>query len=274
MSELIVTAKDRVALVIGGSSGIGAATARLLAAEGARMVIAAPEAPAQMHALCEGIELAGGKAIAMHCDVTDRRSVQALFDSVIAQFGRIDVAVNSAGVFSPTPAFDADSERIDALVHVNLLGGINVIHAALKAMKPTGGVIVTVTSTQAVRAEPGCAVYAATKAGLAHFVASLAPELKNSGIRVVCVAPGGTRTPMTAAFHESTRAQSLELPERLNRTHGGPYGEFFLEPEHVAQVIAFAASDAARAIQATTLVADQGHTSALPGLPELSLTGA
>jgi hypothetical protein len=66
----------------------------------------------------------------------------------------------------------------------------------------------------------------------------------------------------------------LALLERLNRTHGGPYGEFFLEPEHVAQIIAFAASDAARAIQATTLVADQGHTSALPGLPELSLTGA
>jgi 3-oxoacyl-[acyl-carrier protein] reductase len=263
---------EKYALVIGGSSGIGAATARLLAASGARTIIAAPIPVAEMQALCTEIENSGGVASAMRCDVADLASVQALFDTIITTFGQIDVVVNSAGVFFPTPAFTPDPDRVDTLVRVNFVGAMNVIHCALRAMKPTGGVIVSVTSTQAVLAEPSCAVYAATKAALGHFVASLAPELQGSGIRVVCVAPGGTRTPMTADVHQSTAPATKALLEQLNRSRGGPYGEFFLEPEHVAQVIAFAASDAARAIQATSIVADQGYTSALQGIPGLDIS--
>jgi len=262
----------KIALIVGGSTGIGAATTRLLASSGAQTIIAAPVPVAEMRELCEEIGKAGGMASALSCDVVDRTSVQNLFDAIIAQFGRIDIVVNSAGVFFPTPAFAPNPDQIDALIRVNFVGGINVVHCALKAMKSTGGVIVSVTSTQAVLAEPGCAVYAATKAGLAHFVASLAPELKNSGIRVVCVAPGGTRTPMTAAFHQSTAPEMKALLDQWSRTDGGPYGQFFLEPDQVAKIIAFVASDAARAIHGTSVVADQGHTSALPGIRGLDIS--
>jgi 3-oxoacyl-[acyl-carrier protein] reductase len=194
--------------------------------------------------------------------------VHALFEEIISKFGRIDIVVNSAGVFHPTPAFEANAEDVDRLVQVNLVGGINVIHGALKAMRSTGGSIVSVTSTQAVLAEPGCAVYAATKAGLAHFTASLAPELKKSGIRVNCVAPGAVRTPMTAQLHQPSTPDMAALLDRLNRTSAGPYGEFFLEPDHVAKIVLFLVSDAAHGIHATSVVADQGHTSALPGLQD------
>jgi NAD(P)-dependent dehydrogenase (short-subunit alcohol dehydrogenase family) len=265
--------KAKTALVIGGSTGIGAATARLLASSGARTIVAAPIPVTHMRELCEEIQNGGGIASARYCDVCDRAGVQSLFDTIIGEFGRIDIVVNSAGVFFPTPAFVPNADQVEALIRVNFVGGINVIHSALNAMKSTGGgVIVSVTSTQAVLAEPGCSVYAATKAGMAHFVASLAPELKNTGIRIVCVAPGGTRTPMTAAFHQSAAPEVKALIEQLNKTEGGPYGELFLEPEHVAQIINFIVSDAARAIHATSLVADQGHASALPGMPGLDLS--
>jgi 3-oxoacyl-[acyl-carrier protein] reductase len=256
----------KVAVVVGGATGIGAATARLLAAEGASTIIAAPGPQPAMDEVCAAIVAAGGTATAVPCDVTDRAGVDAMFASVVERFGRVDIVVNSAGVFYPTPAFEPDAAHVDSLVRVNLLGGINVIHGGLKVMRQRGGAIVTVTSTQASLAEPGCAVYAATKAAMAHFTASLAPELKHTGIRVNCVAPGAVRTPMTAVLHASSDPGMRELLGRLNKHCGGPYGEFFLEPDHIASIVLFLVSDAARGLQATSVVADQGHTSALVGL--------
>jgi len=255
----------KTALVVGGSSGIGEATARLLAHEGASVVIAAPLPATDMQNAVRSIEKDGGTASAVTCDVTDRRSVEAAFDDVLARHGRLDVVVNSAGAFAPTPAFNADPALIDLLVSVNFLGGITVSLAALKAMRATGGVLVNITSTQAVLAEPGSPVYAATKAGLAHFTASLAPELRRSGIRVVAVAPGATLTPMTEALADPGNPDMVAALKRYEETSSGPYGEFFQQPEQVARTIVFLASDDARGVHATSVVADQGHTSALSG---------
>ena len=255
----------KTALVVGGSSGIGEATARLLARKGASVVIAAPLPATDMQNAVRSIEKDGGTASAVTCDVTDRRSVEAAFDDVLARHGRLDVVVNSAGAFAPTPAFDADPALIDLLVSVNFLGGITVSLAALKAMRATGGVLVNITSTQAVLAEPGSPVYAATKAGLAHFTASLAPELRRSGIRVVALAPGATLTPMTEALADPDNPDMLAALKHYEETSSGPYGEFFQQPEQVARTIVFLASDDARGIHATSVVADQGHTSALSG---------
>jgi 3-oxoacyl-[acyl-carrier protein] reductase len=255
----------KTAMVIGGSSGIGEATARLLAHKGASVVIAAPLPTADMQELVRSIVTDRGTASAVTCDVTDRASVDAAFDGVLARHGRLDVVVNSAGVFAPTPAFDADPAAIDLLVNVNLIGGITVSLAALKAMRPTGGVLVNVTSTQAVLAEPGSPVYAATKAGLAHFTASLAPELRGSGVRVVAFAPGATLTPMTEAITDLDNPDMVAALKHFEETSSGPYGEFFQQPEQVARTIVLLASDDARGIHATSVVADQGHTSALFG---------
>ncbi|MFE3059510.1 SDR family NAD(P)-dependent oxidoreductase [Nocardia sp. NPDC059239] len=255
----------KIALVVGGSSGIGAATARMLAAAGAATVVAAPLPVSEMQDIVEKIEKDGGRAVAVTCDVTDRDTVAALFAEINELYGRLDVVVNAAGVYAPTPVFTPDPVIIDKLVAVNLVGAINVSFAAVAAMRPSGGVLVNVTSTQAVLAEPDSPVYAATKAGLAHFTASLAPELRRSGIRVVAFAAGATRTPMTAALAYPQTAEMAAALAHLDETSSGPYGEFFLDPEDMARIIVFLASDDARAIHATSVVADQGHTSALFG---------
>jgi 3-oxoacyl-[acyl-carrier protein] reductase len=253
----------KTALILGGSSGIGEATARLLAHKGASVVIATRRPATDIEHLVSSIAADGGTASAVTCDVTDRASVSAAFNEVLARHGRLDIVVNSSGIFAPTPAFDADPAVIDQLVNVNFLGAISVSLAALKAMQPTGGVLINITSTQAVLAEPGSPVYAATKAALGHFTASLAPELRKTGIRVVALAVGATLTPMTNALTDPTNPDMVATLKHYEDTSTGPYGEFFQQPEQVAATIAFLASDDARGIHATTIVADQGHTSAI-----------
>jgi 3-oxoacyl-[acyl-carrier protein] reductase len=257
--------EGKIALVVGGSSGIGAATARLLAASGATVVVAAPLPESEMHELVEEIEKGGGRASAVTCDVTDRGSVATGFDTALSRHGRLDIVINSAGVFAPTPVFDTDPALVDLLVNVNFVGTVTVSLAALKAMRDTGGVLINVTSTQAVLAEPGSPVYAATKAAVAHFTASLAPELRRSGIRVVALAPGATLTPMTESLTDPDNPNMVAALRHYEETSSGPYGEFFQTPEQIARVIVFLASDDARGIHATSVVADQGHTSALSG---------
>jgi 3-oxoacyl-[acyl-carrier protein] reductase len=257
--------EGKTAMVLGGSSGIGEATARLLAQKGASVVIATRRPATDMEDLVSSIANDGGAVSAVTCDVTDRASVDAAFDDVLARHGALDIVVNSSGIFAPTPAFDADPAVIDLLVNVNFLGGITVSFAALKAMQATGGVLVNVTSTQAVLAEPGSPVYAATKAGLGHFTASLAPELRKTGIRVVALAVGATLTPMTDALTDPDNPDMVATLKHFEETSSGPYGEFFQQPEQVARTIVFLVSDDARGIHATSVVADQGHTSALFG---------
>jgi 3-oxoacyl-[acyl-carrier protein] reductase len=255
----------KIAMILGGSSGIGAATARLLAQKGASVVIATRQPAADLQDLVDSIAADGGTASAVTCDITDRASVDAAFNEVLARHGKLDIVINSAGVFARTPAFDPDPAVIDQLVKVNFLGPINASFAALKAMRGTGGVLVNVTSTQAVLAEPGSPVYAATKAGLGHFTASLAPDLRRSGIRVVALAVGATLTPMTDALTDPDSPEMVAALKHFEETSSGPYGEFFQQPDQVARTIAFLASDDARGIHATSVVADQGHTSALFG---------
>jgi NAD(P)-dependent dehydrogenase (short-subunit alcohol dehydrogenase family) len=260
----MITLTGKVAVVFAGGTGIGAATSQLFAKMGAQVVITARSQIGEAEIVGNAIVANGGVARVVQCDVADRDSVQRLFADVHESEGSVDIVVNSAGLFHQTPAFDADPAKIDALVGVNLLGGMNVIFAALQAMRGRGGAIVSVTSTQAVLAEPASPVYAATKRALEHFTASLAPELKDSRIRVNCIAAGATRTPMIAPILEPEMRGYLEALERNGRS---PWGEFFLEPEDIAQCILFLVSDAARGVQCTSLVADQGHTSALPSLP-------
>ncbi|MBA4025089.1 MAG: hypothetical protein C0482_22265 [Gordonia sp.] len=252
----------RVAIVFGGSSGIGAATARLLAARGADVVIASNGPHQDLDATVKSVVAEGGRASSYKCDVTDSKEIGAVFRAVKARNGHVDVVVNAAGMFAPTPVFDPDPEVIAKLIDVNLAGGIHVCLGAIEAMRDTGGVFVAVTSTQAVLAEANSPVYAATKAGIGHFIASLAPGLAGSGIRVVAVAPGATLTPMVEMLADPDKPEMVAEMKRLTDLRGGPYGEFFQSADQVARTIAFVASDAARGINATTIVVDQGTTSA------------
>jgi 3-oxoacyl-[acyl-carrier protein] reductase len=261
--------ENKIAVVLGGTSGIGYATAREFVDRGAVTVIASRRADEELDERVRALGDSGGTAWGATCDVADRQSVAQLFTQVENKYGRVDIVVNSAGYHAPTPAFEPDAEQVDRLIAVNFLGGINVIQAAIQSMRPRGGVIVAVHSTQSVLGEPGQAVYAATKAGIAHFLKSTTPELRKTGIRLVGFAPGAVDTPMVAGVSRPTTPELAAMKSRLEAyDNSSPYGEFFLQPEEVAPVIAFLASDGAKAIHGVNVVGDQGRTSSLFGMPE------
>ncbi|WP_229052447.1 SDR family NAD(P)-dependent oxidoreductase [Aeromicrobium sp. Leaf350] len=260
---------DKVAVVIGGSSGIGWSTAQSFSQQGATVVIAAAESESALEARVQALD-SPHRGWAMSCDVTDRRAVSDLFEHVGNRAGGVDIVVNCAGYHAMTPVFETNSTETDRLIGVNLIGGINVIQGAVQAMHGRGGVVVAVTSTQSVLGEPGQAVYAATKAAIAHYIRSVTPELRRTGIRVVGFAPGAVDTPMVESVSRPTTPEMSAWKERLETyDNSSPDGRFFLQPQEVASAITFLASDGAKAFHGVNLVGDQGRTSALFGLPDI-----
>jgi NAD(P)-dependent dehydrogenase (short-subunit alcohol dehydrogenase family) len=177
----MVEEKDRVAVVVGGASGIGAAIARGLAADGCRVVVA---------------DLAAAAAD-LAVDVTDEASVEAMLDSVLASHGRIDVVVNSAGVSTLGLVTDLAVEEWRRVVDVCLTGAFVVIKHAGRRLAP-GGTIISLSSLNARQPGGGLAPYCAAKAGLSMLTEVAALELAPNGIRVNAIAPGLVVTPLTA----------------------------------------------------------------------------
>lgn len=171
----------RVAVVLGGASGIGAAVARALADDGCRVVVA---------------DLADGPDTTA-VDVADEESVAALFAGVLEREGRVDVVVNSAGVSTLGLVTDLDAAEFRRVVDVNLTGGFLVIKHAARAME-TGGSITSLTSLNARQPGAGMSAYCAAKAGLAILTEVAALELGPRGIRVNAISPGLVVTPLTA----------------------------------------------------------------------------
>ena len=219
---------NKVAVVTGGSSGIGYATCVRLHAEGACVVMAArrpdvgEEAPRRI----------GGDRIAFKStEVTDRAQLDALFDFCGQRFGRLDVLVNNAGI-ARVGRFDAMSKRTwQRLVDVNLGAVFDACQAAIPHLRnahdtATSRAIVNVASLTSVAGEPGMAVYAATKAGVLNFTRSLALELIGEGIRVNAVSPGAVDTPLSAL--------STGTPHIAAAFHGAiPIGRF-ARPDEIA----------------------------------------
>lgn len=188
--------RDAVVLVTGASSGIGAATARLCAAHGARVVLAARRA-AELDALAEAIRAAGGQALAVPTDLGQRAAIDALVATAVAHYGRIDVLVNNAGVGGDLTLVDVADAALEQMLSINLLAPARCVQAVVPHMcRQGGGVIVNIGSVAGEVATPG--FYAATKFGLRGLSDSLRRELRGERIAVVLVAPGFIRTPMTA----------------------------------------------------------------------------
>lgn len=190
MDDSIGDLEETVALVTGASSGIGAATARTLAAAGASVALAARRTD-RLGALKASIEDDGGEALSIPTDVTHETAIEEMVRRTTEAFGGLDVLVNSAGVMLPAPVKRADPDDWRRMVEVNLLGTMNATRAALPALRAgNGGHVVTLSSDVTQDPSARFGAYAATKAGVVAFSDSLRSEVADDGVRVTVVEPG------------------------------------------------------------------------------------
>jgi 3-oxoacyl-[acyl-carrier protein] reductase len=244
----------KVAIVTGAAQGIGAATAQRLAAEGASVAVVDLTAE-RGQSVVDEITAAGGVAAAFGCDVADEPSVQAMTDAVAERFGRIDVLVNNAGITRDNLLFKMPRDDWDAVLSINLTGVFLCCQAVQKHLvAQRSGAIVNLSSRSAL-GNRGQVNYAATKAGVQGLTATLALELGPFGVRVNAVAPGYVATSMTAATAARVGASADE--HQAAAAANTPLRRVG-QPEEIASVIAFLASDDASYVSGQTLYVNGG----------------
>jgi NAD(P)-dependent dehydrogenase (short-subunit alcohol dehydrogenase family) len=243
---------DHVAVVTGAGSGLGRATAHRFGDEGAAVAAVDLDVDAAEKTAAE-IGERGGSARAYRVDVTDPAAVKTTMDAVAADLGRPQVLVNSAGIGSFAHTVDETYERWSAILGVNLTGTFLMCQAALPHMLDGGGAIVNVASNAGLMGQPYSAAYCASKGGVVNLTRALSLEYLRRGVRVNAVAPGGMNTPMIAGF---TMPEGVNMKEFARVT--SPLGA--AEPEELAGLIAYIASDDARYMVGSIVSMDGGIT--------------
>jgi 3-oxoacyl-[acyl-carrier protein] reductase len=244
---------NKIAVVTGGSRGIGAAIAKKLAAQGTVVAIVYRGNRAQADSVVDAITAAGGTAAAFAADVADQAAAQSVIDTIVAQFGHINILVNNAGMFEARTFGDIDAEHVSRVFSVNIGGVLNMTQAAVPHFPDAGGRVVNVSSNLIYAPRPGTAIYSASKAAVSVLTNAFAKELGARGITVNAVAPSMTSTDMTAATPEARRQAVIA---------GTPAGRIG-EPADIADVIVFLTSDDSRWITGRTILTDGGLTDAL-----------
>lgn len=219
--------KDQVVLVTGASSGIGRATARVLSAAGAKVVVAGR----RTEQLAELVKESPTEMLAVELDVTRLESVEEAVASAVGHFGRLDALVNNAGLMLAGMILDADPQQWVRMVETNLLGSMYAVHAALPHLIASKGAVIQVSSTSGRIASAGSGAYAATKFGISAFAESLRQEVTERGVRVVVVEPGFVETELTNHITDPMMREAAKSIGQSMRT---------LQPENIAEVIAFA----------------------------------
>jgi 3-oxoacyl-[acyl-carrier protein] reductase len=238
--------EGKVALVIGGSSGIGLATARRLVEEGARVTLAARDARRLETAARELLEHHPDRAAWVAGDIAVFGEADRFVAETIARFGKLDVLVTSSAMNYTAPLAETADADLEAVFRTNALGPMLAARAAARAFGPEGGRIITLSATAARRGRPGRSVYAATKGAVEAMTRVLAVELAPRQITVNCVAPGLTNTPMLGNANTPGRAAGIPM---------GRIGE----PEEVAAAVLFLASDDAGWVTGQTIDATGGY---------------
>ena len=241
-----------VTLVTGAGGGIGAATARLFAAEGARVVVVDID-PAGAEGTAAAILADGGEAVGLAVDVTDEAQVEAAVATAVERWGRLDCAHNNAGTSGTPAAFtDLSLHDWDAVVRLNLTGVFLCMKHELRVMDPAGrGAIVNTSSGAGVIGFPSLPHYVASKHGVLGLTKTAAQEYARSGIRVNAICPGTTDTPMMQAFLGGDPG----IEKMMKRTV--PTGELG-RPEQIAEAVVWLCSDRASFVNGDTMLVDGG----------------
>ena len=236
--------EGKVAIITGGASGIGAAGVRLFVAEGAKVVITDVQDGAAVAAEF------GDSAIFLKHDVTDEAGWAKVVETTLSQFGRLDVLINCAAIRDPKPLMVTTVAEVERSFRINVLGpmlGMQAAHAALKASGK--GVIINVSSGNAVRTQPASVAYTTSKWAIRGLSLCVASELAREGIRVNMVIPGMARTPMHASTNTPEIMAIYEPMVPLARLG---------EPEEIATAFVFLASDEASYFVGSEIVVDGG----------------
>ena len=248
--------KNKVAIVTGGNSGIGLATARLFLAEGAKVVITGRN-PQTLAAAAEEL---GGNVLALQADTTDIPAMEKAFAEAAEKLGKFDIVFANAGIGGETALGKTTLEQFESIVRINFTGVFFTVQAALPYLNDGGSVILN-GSVHAVLGIPGYSAYAGTKGAVRAMTRNLASELAPRGIRVNQVTPGATKTPIW-----NSRAATPEAMDALEARFGGlsPLGRMS-EAEEIAKAALYFASDDSANVTAIEITVDGGAVNAPSG---------
>jgi 3-oxoacyl-[acyl-carrier protein] reductase len=239
--------EGKIALITGGSRGIGAAIAKRLAADGAHVAVTYSKDASSASAIVKSIEGNGGKAVAIQADAVDPEAIRAAVEKAVSTLGGLDILVNNAGVAIPKPFEQATLEELDRVLDINVRGTFIATQAALKHMKSGGRIIMIGSCVGERMVTPGLAAYSATKGAVKMFTQGLSREVGSRGITVNNVQPGPIDTDLNPASGEWAVPQKAMTS--LNR-----YGTV----DEVAALVAFVASPESSYITGANLTVDGG----------------
>jgi len=240
------------ALVTGGSQGIGAATSLELAREGANVCLTYRKHEAEAEKYAEEIRALGRKAMAVKCDISVYAEAEAVVNSAVETFGSLDILVNNAGMNWDGVSWKMKEEQWDRVIEVNLKGYFNFTRQVAPLFKNQKyGKIINITSINGMRGKFGQTNYSASKAGIIGFTKALARELGAFGINVNAVAPGLIETAMLKEAESRDRIIEMAMNEIVLKRVG--------QPEDLANVVAFLASDKARHVTGEVIKVDGGQ---------------
>jgi NAD(P)-dependent dehydrogenase (short-subunit alcohol dehydrogenase family) len=248
--------KDKVALITGGTSGIGEATALLFSKEGAKVAITGRNQQ-RGEAVVRQIQQQGGDATFIRADVSLAADCRRAVDETVRTFGRLDILFNNAGVFYPQTALECSEQQWDEQINVNLKGTFLMSKFALPSMIAQGqGVIINNSSGWGLVGGDHAVAYCASKGGVVLMTKAMAIDHGRQGIRVNCICPGDVETPMLPA---DAKMRGLSWDKYLQDCNNRPMGRIG-SPDEIAKAVLFLASDESSFMTGAALVVDGGGT--------------
>ncbi|MBI07189.1 MAG: hypothetical protein CMM54_09445 [Rhodospirillaceae bacterium] len=245
--------EGKVAIVTGGSRGIGACIARRYGREGARVAVHSHKQTGKAEDIVKEIVNAGGEAMAFQSDVANVAECERLAQEVITAFGTVDILVNNAGVFTPVSIEDTTEEIWDSQININMKGSFFMARAVVPAMKASGsGKIINITSIAAVGGFPNSGAYCSSKGGQLNMVKALCLELAKYGINVNSLAPGNIKTEMNEPIRDNDAGydarQASLTPSEIGH----------MDPEQLTGAAVFLASSDSDQVHGANLLVDGG----------------